>query len=63
MAKRKWVRVGFDLRPIDPHEPRRWSVDTREKAILHLIQLLSPEGREVVRNTRREDLIEFHLSS
>jgi hypothetical protein len=63
MAKRKWIRVGLDLKPIEPPEPPRWSIDTREEAVRHLIQRLSPEGREVVRNTRREDLIQFHLSS
>jgi hypothetical protein len=63
MAKRKWIRVGFDLKPIPPPEAPRWEIDTREKAIARLIRLLSPESRQVVRDTKREDLILFHLSS
>src|SRR5579859_3615431 len=62
MAKRKWIRVGPDLKPLPPPEPPRWAIDTREKAVAFLLQKLSPESREAVRNTKREDLIEFHLS-
>lgn len=63
MPKRKWIDLGPDLKPLPAPEPPRWRVDTREKAVAYLLETLSPENREVVRNTKREDLIEFHLSS
>ena len=63
MPKRKWIRVGLDLKPLPLSKAQPWSIDTREKAIAHLIQLLSRESREVLRNTKKEDLIQFHLSS
>jgi hypothetical protein len=63
MTKRKWIRVGPDLKPLPPPEPPRWEIDTREKAVAYLLQKLSPESREVVQNTKEEDLILFHPSS
>jgi hypothetical protein len=63
MAKRKWIRVGFDLKPLPPPALLRWEIDTREKAVAHLIRLLSRDGCRIVRETKREDLIGFHLSS
>src|SRR5262249_48186989 len=63
MAKRKWKWVGPNLRPVRPPQPPRLAIDSREKAVAYLLQKLSPESREVVRNTKREDLIQFHRSS
>lgn len=61
VAKRKSTRVGLDLKPLKSDEPPHWTIDTKEKAVTNLIARLSPEDRSLVRDTRFEDLIRFHL--
>jgi hypothetical protein len=61
VAKRKWIRVGFDLKPLESAEPPRWAIDTKEKAVAHMLKKLSPEDRARVRETKPEDVILFHL--
>jgi len=63
MAKRKWIRVDRNLKPVEPPPPPRWEIDTREKAVAYIIQKLSPADRDTVRSTLRKDLIQFHLTS
>ncbi|MDR3177029.1 MAG: hypothetical protein LBU06_10935 [Desulfovibrio sp.] len=42
-------------------EPGNWPV-TVEAAVADIITSLSPENKEVIRGTKREDLIMFHFS-
>jgi len=58
MAKRKWIPVDRDFKPILPPEHRH-PIDTKEKAVTHLIQLLDGESRKTVREARREDVWQF----
>ena len=58
MANRKWIPVDRDFKPILPPENRH-HIDTKEKAVAHLIQLLDGESRKRVREARREDVWQF----
>jgi hypothetical protein len=59
MGKKKWVRVGPDLKPVEPTEPEppRWKIDTKEKAIADVLKMLSPASRALIKNTKEEELI------